>query len=88
MPNIELIQRDKDDLLEKMLGEISFMKSAIDDYKKLIRKEWEDGNDVIHRRDSFEWVNTHYERFNEARTELLEKKAYLLAYSDMNNNQK
>ncbi len=79
MTDIDYIKRDKNDSLETMNQELTFMKNSIDDYKKIIRKEME-GQEIIYRRDDHEWIKTHYERFELARAEVLERKAYLLGY--------
>lgn len=79
---IEVLERRKQDLLEKMNIELSSLKSSIDDYKKMIRREFDDKADLIHLRDSCEWIDCQYNRFMEARVEFLELKSYLLGYED------
>lgn len=83
MANIEIIKRDKIKALETMQQELTWIKNSIDDYKKLIQKEIYDEEDVIHLRDAYKWIQTHYEKAMDARTEAIEKKAYLLAYKDV-----
>lgn len=86
---IELIidskKRRKEELLEKMLHELSRMKASMADYQDRIRTELDTSkylNDVIYREDGCKWIECHHERFQQARNELLEVKAYLLAHYD------
>jgi hypothetical protein len=89
MTHIECIidskKRRKEELLEKMLHELSRTKSSIADYQDRIRTELDTSkylNDVIYREDECKWIECHHDRFLKARNELLEVKAYLLAHYD------